>query len=133
MIRIALVVSAFFVANTAGFIAYRSASRTVVPRRTLPASEATMSPPAIQIQRKPSEMSTPTPAPAAPSDVANSAVSKPTNQKSSVTSAKPMVRQGVRVTTKKLAPEVTATKPVEKNVEKNTVLDMDENPYKRGE
>lgn len=133
MIRIALVVSAFVVANAAGFLAYRSTSRTVAPLRTSPASEATMAPPAIQIQRKPSEIAIPTPAPALPSDVANSAVPKLTNQKSAVPSAKPLAGHAVRPAIRKPVSEKPDAKPVEKSAEKNAVLDMDENPYKRGE
>ena len=132
MTRILVVVASFVVLNTVGFIAYRS-SRPVAAAHPAPQAEPTLSAPARLPQPKPTESTAHTVAPSAPSDVADPAVSKPTDLPERVV-AKPLAAQPTRtVPIKRRAPEPVTNRPTEKKPQKDGVLDMDENPYKRGE
>ena len=133
MIRILVVVVAFVLVNTVGFVAYRSSRPLAAEARSFPASEATMAAPARPTQPKPPESTAHTVAPSAPSDLAGSPVSQPTIPSERVP-AKPLAAQPTRSTViKRRVADPVPNKPTEKKADKSEVLDMDENPYKRGE
>jgi hypothetical protein len=145
MRRVLVVVATFVALNTGGFLTYRALQPESAVASTPAANGETFSRPAVTIQPKPSKTSSEIVPDPAVQDSQNSIVSEPTLAPEEEPEAAPDDEKEVkRAPTRRVhrapaAPVQKVKAPENRPPEqsnsgiRNPVLEMDDNPYKRGE
>jgi hypothetical protein len=139
MMRVLSVVASFVALNTGGFLAYRALQpEHAAATKAVPASAETISRPPETIQPKPTEMAPKEAPKPAETFSKKSTVSEATSSAEENTTPPPrQTPHRIRRSSTQAAPKA---KPVESQSKENTnppiqnsVMEMDDNPYKRGE
>jgi hypothetical protein len=137
MLRIIAIVGAFVGLNTGGFVAYRAFQPDHAAPVPPAASEATISRPPPTIQPKPSETAHSPEADRPQQVFADPIVSKPTPAVEEKPPTRTPARTRVRHTTQspptKPKLKESLIPPQSPSPSKNRLLEMEANPYKRGE
>lgn len=138
MMRVLAVVASFVALNTGGFFAYRALQPEHAEANVAPASATTVSRPPVSIQPKQTKIVAPDPPEAPQEDSPKTIVSEPTtpDEEKPSAPATPVTRRVRRTRTPsvekpKRAETQSSEKP--KSPIQNSVMEMDDNPYKRGE
>jgi hypothetical protein len=140
MMRVFAVVASFVALNTGGFFAYRALQPepSHEDASVAPPSEPTVSRPAVSIQPKQTKIAPAVPPEAPQEDSPKTIVLEPTTsdeEKPSAPATRPTRRVRRTKTTSTEKPKRVETQSSEKSKSpiQNSVMEMDDNPYKRGE